>query len=50
MPNLTLKQDKVTMFRSIARAISLILIIGTPNIVQAGGGCPGGYTPQDGVC
>jgi hypothetical protein len=38
------------MFRSIAGAISLILIIGTPNFVQAGGGCPGGYTPQDGVC
>jgi len=38
------------MFLSIASAAALALLVGWSNVAQAGGGCPEGYTPQDGVC
>jgi hypothetical protein len=37
----------VHMYRLIALAI---LFLGSADIAAAGGGCPSGYTPQDGVC
>jgi hypothetical protein len=38
------------MSRLAKFAIGMALLVGTPEIVVAAAGCPGGYTPQDGVC
>jgi hypothetical protein len=39
------------MFRSanVAAAVMALLII-SADVAMAGGGCPPGYTPQDGIC
>ena len=38
------------MFRLITSAALLTMLVGSGNVAQAGGGCPEGYTPQDGIC
>jgi hypothetical protein len=38
------------MFRTIASTITLLLLLGTTEGAFAAAGCPGGYTPQGGVC
>ena len=38
------------MYRIIKFASVIALLIGAPSVALAAGGCPEGYTPQDGFC